>query len=177
MTDANMNLCKWSSNSDKLVQLWKNNDFHIHPIHSEDTCESDKLHKVLGLPWHIQQDYITLDVTQLLDFDEKSSVTKRLVLSTSGKIFDVLGLVTPYTIRLKCLFQELWLRKISSGMMNCQQIYIRRLSNGDLNCSTSPTCVFRETSWTAAWMVQTIFKSTYFKMQAKRHTERQPTFE
>ncbi|KAG8179366.1 hypothetical protein JTE90_016541 [Oedothorax gibbosus] len=113
MTDANMNLCKWSSNSDKLVQLWKNNDFHIHPIHSEDTCESDKLHKVLGLPWHIQQDYITLDVTQLLDFDEKSSVTKRLVLSTSGKIFDVLGLVTPYTIRLKCLFQELWLRKIS----------------------------------------------------------------
>ncbi|KAG8184925.1 hypothetical protein JTE90_017779 [Oedothorax gibbosus] len=113
MTDANMNLCKWSSNSDKLVQLWKNNDFHIHPIHSADTCESDKLHKVLGLPWHIQQDYITLDVTQLLDFDEKSSVTKRLVLSTSGKIFDVLGLVTPYTIRLKCLFQELWLRKIS----------------------------------------------------------------
>ncbi|GFW54343.1 pro-Pol polyprotein [Trichonephila clavipes] len=38
---------------------------------------------------------------------------KRIVLQSAGKIYDPVGFLSPYTIRLKCLLQELWLRKLS----------------------------------------------------------------
>ncbi|GFS99904.1 retrovirus-related Pol polyprotein from transposon TNT 1-94 [Trichonephila clavipes] len=40
-------------------------------------------------------------------------ITKRIVLQSAGKIYDPVGFLSPYTIRLKCLLQELWLRKLS----------------------------------------------------------------
>ncbi|KAG8171570.1 hypothetical protein JTE90_002215 [Oedothorax gibbosus] len=101
MTDANMNLCKWSSNSDKLVQLWKNNDFHIHPIHSENTCESDKLHKVLGLPWHIQRDYITLDELWLRKIswdDELPADLHQTFIQWRSELFNLADLRVPRNI-------------------------------------------------------------------------------
>ncbi|GFV46429.1 DUF5641 domain-containing protein [Trichonephila clavipes] len=38
---------------------------------------------------------------------------KRIVLQSAGKIYDPVGFLSLYTIRLKCLLQELWLRKLS----------------------------------------------------------------
>ncbi|GFT18560.1 integrase catalytic domain-containing protein [Trichonephila clavipes] len=35
------------------------------------------------------------------------------MLQTIGKIFDPLGLLSPFTIRIKCLIQELWIKKIT----------------------------------------------------------------
>nr|XP_042913476.1 uncharacterized protein LOC122273483 [Parasteatoda tepidariorum] len=110
MAEASMNLCKWSSNSKELVQLWKDCGFETHPIHSEANLTAN-LHKVLGLPWHVHEDYISVDLKDLLKFDGKESITKRIVLRSIGKLFDILGFLSPYTIRLKCLLQDLWLRK------------------------------------------------------------------
>ena len=39
--------------------------------------------------------------------------TKRFVLQTSGRIYDPTGIISPFTVRLKCLFQILWIRKLS----------------------------------------------------------------
>ncbi|GFT51517.1 hypothetical protein TNCV_51371 [Trichonephila clavipes] len=36
-------------------------------------------------------------------------INKRIVLQSAGKIYDPVGFLSPYTIRLKCLLQELWL--------------------------------------------------------------------
>lgn len=36
--------------------------------------------------------------------------TKRSVLQSSARIFDPVGFMTPFTIRIKCLFQEMWER-------------------------------------------------------------------
>ncbi|GBO38517.1 hypothetical protein AVEN_86098-1 [Araneus ventricosus] len=38
---------------------------------------------------------------------------KRHLLSTIGKIFDPLGLLSPFTIRVKCILQVLWMKEIS----------------------------------------------------------------
>lgn len=39
--------------------------------------------------------------------------TKRSVLRSSARIFDPIGFLTPFTIRVKCIFQEMWRRGIS----------------------------------------------------------------
>ena len=36
--------------------------------------------------------------------------TKRSLLSIASRVFDPMGLITPFTIRAEMLFQELWQR-------------------------------------------------------------------
>ncbi|GFS71862.1 integrase catalytic domain-containing protein [Trichonephila clavipes] len=38
--------------------------------------------------------------------------TKRFILQAVGKIFDPLGLISPFTVRMKCLLQDLWKEEI-----------------------------------------------------------------
>ncbi|GFR00831.1 protein wntless homolog A [Trichonephila clavata] len=75
------------------------NDFINHP------------HRVLGLLWHPQNDYLSLRLNGLLDFLQKRKNTKRFLLMAADRIFDPLGFVSPFTIRFKILFQEIWQQK------------------------------------------------------------------
>ncbi|GFW35118.1 integrase catalytic domain-containing protein [Trichonephila clavipes] len=107
MSEAGMNLRKWISNDCELMKQWQlehfdhlnMNDFVNHP------------HRVLGLLWHPQKDYLSLRLTSLLDFLQKRKNTKRFLLMAAGRIFDPLGFASPFTIRFKILFQEIWQRK------------------------------------------------------------------
>ncbi|GFW49870.1 integrase catalytic domain-containing protein [Trichonephila clavipes] len=108
MSEAGMNLRKWISNDCELMKQWQlehfdhlnMNDFVNHP------------HRVLGLLWHPQKDYLSLRLTSLLDFlQKKRKNTKRFLLMAAGRIFDPLGFASPFTIRFKILFQEIWQRK------------------------------------------------------------------
>ncbi|GFU18162.1 integrase catalytic domain-containing protein [Trichonephila clavipes] len=73
MSEAGMNLRKWISNDCELMKQWQlehfdhlnMNDFVNHP------------HRVLGLLWHPQKDYLSLRLTSLLDFLQKRKNTKR----------------------------------------------------------------------------------------------------
>ncbi|CAG9101299.1 unnamed protein product [Plutella xylostella] len=77
--------------------------------------------------------------------DSDKIVTKRLILSQSLKIFDVLGILCPFTIQSKILIQKLWIlkldwndpvpnelkkewEKIRNGLLYLQQISVPRLS-------------------------------------------------
>ncbi|GFX49229.1 integrase catalytic domain-containing protein [Trichonephila clavipes] len=107
LSEAGMNLRKWISNDCELMKQWQlehfdhlnMNDFVNHP------------HRVLGLLWHPQKDYLSLRLTSLLDFLQKRKNTKRFLLMAAGRIFDPLGFASPFTIRFKILFQEIWQRK------------------------------------------------------------------
>lgn len=48
-----------------------------------------------------------------MEFLQANKNTKWFLLQAAGRIFDPLGLLSPYTICFKLLFQELWLRKLS----------------------------------------------------------------
>lgn len=50
------------------------------------------------------------NLQQVLDVLKRKESTKRSVLQISSHIFDPIGFLTPYTIRVKCLFQEMWER-------------------------------------------------------------------
>ncbi|GFR20903.1 reverse transcriptase domain-containing protein [Trichonephila clavata] len=112
MKNASMTLRKWNSNNQTLMKTWKGEGLEIHPRHSEDSSQIP-LSKVLGIPWNVVHDYFTIDVKGLMELDTSKSITKRVVLQSAGKIHDPVGFLSPYTIRLKCLLQELWLWKLA----------------------------------------------------------------
>lgn len=112
MKEAGMMLRKWISNDYALMENWKLEGFDTNP---PDTSSSSKtnLTKVLGIKWNSQEDYLTLEVQGLLELIREDKNSKRFILMAVGKLFDPLGLITPYTIKIKCLIQELWKRKIA----------------------------------------------------------------
>ncbi|KAF8777064.1 hypothetical protein HNY73_013989 [Argiope bruennichi] len=112
MKEAGMEMRKWISNDSTLMNQWVAEGFDTYPIDTSVCLGSNKT-KVLGMAWQTQDDCFTLDTTSLLEFITASKITKRSLLQAIGKIFDPLGLLTPFTIRVKCLIQELWEKKIT----------------------------------------------------------------
>ncbi|CAG9137710.1 unnamed protein product [Plutella xylostella] len=99
----------------------------------------------LGLGWNPSCDNLYFPVNSQDSNDSDKIVTKRLILSQSLKIFDVLGILCPFTIQSKILIQKLWIlkldwndpvpnelkkewEKIRNGLLYLQQISVPRLS-------------------------------------------------
>ncbi|XP_055840693.1 uncharacterized protein LOC129908306 [Episyrphus balteatus] len=98
LKSASMNLCKWNPNN-SIVRRKIPIDQDIH-----------KLQKVLGLCWIVATDELAVNVDGLLNLleSEKPKGTKRNVLKVMAKIFDPLGFLGPWIVRLKILFQSIW---------------------------------------------------------------------
>ncbi len=70
-------------------------------------CSPEVVHKVLGVLWDTSSDQLRVNVK---DFDSiKKSDTKRSFLETSAKIYDPNGWIAPCTLKMKLLFQQVWL--------------------------------------------------------------------
>lgn len=103
MSAAGMDLCKRMTNSAALKERWKETPIGL----AEEPEAHGTVLKVLGLVWRTQTDDFVFDMRPLLEKVTKNS-TKRSVLQHSASIFDPLGFLTPFTIRVKCLLQEMW---------------------------------------------------------------------
>ncbi|GFV30301.1 DUF5641 domain-containing protein [Trichonephila clavipes] len=112
MKEAGMEMRKWISNDTVLMAQWAAEGFDTHPMDASIRLGTNKT-KVLGMAWQTLDDCLTLDTKGLLEFVSINENTKRFMLQTIGKIFDPLGLLSPFTIRIKCLIQELWIKKIT----------------------------------------------------------------
>jgi hypothetical protein len=64
------------------------------------------VHKVLGLIWDTQKDDLLLNVKGL-EISSGKTDSPRVLLETSAKIFDPLGLAAPFVMKVKLLFQEI----------------------------------------------------------------------
>ena len=78
----------------------------------QTTTASDYAVKLLGVRWNIGADTLFFDFTELQDYASSLPVTKRSLLKLVAKIFDPLGLLSPFTVTLKILFQVLCLDQI-----------------------------------------------------------------
>lgn len=106
LSAAGMNLRKWMTNSSNLRARWMKDE-----IESTADSETHGIElKVLGLIWRQDHDDFVFDLSKVLDVLKRKESTKRSVLQISSRIFDPIGFLTPYTIRVKCLFQEMWER-------------------------------------------------------------------
>jgi len=75
----------------------------------EEFCSPEGVQKVLGVLWDTESDKLRVNVK---DFDsEKKSDTKRSFLESSAKIYDPNGWIAPFTLKMKLLFQQVWLEE------------------------------------------------------------------
>ena len=104
-------LTKWASNSQKVIE--------ITPLHeraqtrapiTEAEKMSDSL-KALGTSWKTQDDVLTFTNGSSISTEEDPK-TKRSLISLYSKVFDPMGLLTPFLMILKLLFQELRHRRV-----------------------------------------------------------------
>ena len=87
MLEAGMTLSKWTSNSLRFA---------------DKVAETTK---VLGMKWTPDTDVFSFDGVKV---PSSLCLTKRSVLSLISRLFDPLGLLNPFSIRAKILFQSLW---------------------------------------------------------------------
>ena len=73
---------------------------------SNAVCNEDEVN-VMEIPWNRNNDTLIFKFDNLVSRSENKPVTKRLVLGTSARFFDPLGLLSLVTVTLKCLFQEI----------------------------------------------------------------------
>jgi hypothetical protein len=106
MHRAAFNLTKWSSNTEDVLSHVEEKNRASNAL--IDFREMEPL-KALGICWNTLTDCFEFHIPQN-QFLLHECETRRNMLSDASKIFDPMGLLSPYTIRSKILFQQLWNR-------------------------------------------------------------------
>ena len=103
---AGMTLRKWRSSSDDFrssipPEIMETADLLI--------SSAEKPLKALGLHWNVSEDSLSVS-TPAVQSDVE--FTKRSIASNLGKVYDLLGLYSPYTVTGKILLRRLWELKV-----------------------------------------------------------------
>lgn len=94
-SEANMNIRKWRTNCKWTRELIKGD-----PVSDVN---------VLGVKWTLDDDSLQAHI-KVKQYSDNVKVTKRIILSSIGQIFDPLGYVSPFVMMLKIIFQGLWVK-------------------------------------------------------------------
>lgn len=98
MNEASMSLSKWNCSSKNIIE---NSSIEQVQKSIEDTT------KVLGLRWNTLDDIFFYDVSNIQIMLNQLKPCKRTILRVIQKIYDPLGLLSPYMITAKLLLQNL----------------------------------------------------------------------
>ena len=130
MADGNFNLRKWNSNSTELlakIRMAEQQELKGHATpspdsvlpHQDRSCDKSlvslggsnnvesELSKLLGVTWNSDTDQFMFCFSELIAYVNELPATRCSVLKVSAKIFDPLGLISPFVVRLKMLFRML----------------------------------------------------------------------
>ena len=76
--------------------------------------EDDKSEvKILGLNWDTMSDELRFEFVSVMEYLKSLPPTKRSVLKLSAKLFDPLGLLSPFVVNMKIWFQKLCVDKVN----------------------------------------------------------------
>ena len=106
MDKGGFDLVKWTTNSRELLSRIPIQ----HRVPDRIVCLDSELEplKALGISWDTEEDiFLFCQGNKLLDIPDPK--TKRSLVSISSQLFDPLGFLSPFTIRAKILYQEVWL--------------------------------------------------------------------
>jgi len=104
---AGMTLRKWRTSSESFREM-------IPPDLREDAdlkiSPGDKPLKALGIHWDVKQDSLSVATPEI---SPDQPTTKRIIASSLGKVFDLLGLYAPYIVKGKMILRRLWTLQLS----------------------------------------------------------------
>ena len=101
LLEGNFRLRKWSSNVEQLRDKFQEDGDLTPP----------EVIKVLGILWNSWDDTMIFDFQKLYQKASMLEPTKRSVLKVIGKFFDPQGVLSPFILRGKLLFQDLCFKK------------------------------------------------------------------
>ena len=94
-------------NGFRLTKFVSNKHEALRFIEQEDRDELKEINRVLGQKWNTRTDCFLMKTIE--QFPRNSSVyTQRKMISLVSTIFDPLGILSPLTIRIKMLLQQVW---------------------------------------------------------------------
>ncbi|XP_071036455.1 uncharacterized protein [Parasteatoda tepidariorum] len=97
------NLRKWASYCPEVL-----NNIPDYALACRDiSIKENQSHKILGLFWNFKEDTFQVKISQ-----PGEVLSKRNLLSVIAKIYDPLGFLSPTTIVLKIMLQNLWKNKL-----------------------------------------------------------------
>ncbi|XP_043496473.1 uncharacterized protein LOC122520491 [Polistes fuscatus] len=102
LDSAGIQLDKWAANSIEVLPDSARPGVEKH-------IEVDQTVKTLWVRWVPEQDEFRFDVASVADL--AAAHTKRSVLSNIARLFDPLGWLSPVTVVVKILMQDMWLLK------------------------------------------------------------------
>lgn len=175
---ARFNLQKWTSNSPELRRLIKNCEHTsniINEVYQSGTkpnvLEEDNMYtkttigvedpeehgeqKVLEVYWNFLEDFLAFTLQPLSQVVNELSPTKRSILKIVAKIFDPLGVISPVTLQMKVMFQELCKLKVDWDDTLPQELrtkwsrWCEELGKAD--CIKIPRCYLH---WVDEWPVR-----------------------
>ncbi|KRY09414.1 hypothetical protein T12_4199, partial [Trichinella patagoniensis] len=91
-------LAKWDSNQNAVLAGV--------PSGSVTEESNNPMLKALGITWNAERDELSYTIPS--NVDPNALDTKRQLISTTAKMYDTLGYLSPYLITAKILFQRLW---------------------------------------------------------------------
>ncbi|KAB0799264.1 hypothetical protein PPYR_07144 [Photinus pyralis] len=137
LQSTGFHICKWSSNSRKVLQSIPD---HLRAIEDELKIDTTDTVKTLGLVWHPSSDTFNFKSTP---FNEK--VTKRTTLSDIAKLFDPLGFVSPIVILAKLFMQLLWTEEVDWDEQLPNSLMVKWLhikhNLQEVSCIRVPRCI------------------------------------
>ena len=124
--EGGFNMRKWASNSTLLLNrieqternLFENKSDKNVPkdnctkSHSNIVCREESV-KVLGLTWRLNEDNFEADFSNFVTNALCERVTKRIVLSTTARFYDPLGILSPMIVPFKEIFQRVCEMKVN----------------------------------------------------------------
>lgn len=99
------NLTKWISNDLTLLDKIKNSYSNDNSNSINFDTDAQDITKIVGMQWHPNSDNFTFKINSENDSQD---ITKRIILSTTARLFDPIGLIGPVTAFMKLLVQECW---------------------------------------------------------------------
>jgi len=107
MVTTACNLTKWASNSELVMDALIMTQLKRASSPFMEFNSIDPL-KALGVSWDLNSNHFRFLAPSGI-ISSRNPMTKRSLLSLASKMFDTLGLIPPFMVRAKTLFQWLWL--------------------------------------------------------------------
>ena len=101
LSNGGFRLTKWLSNNKSFLDTLPYSE--ISPEISENQVQTEK---VLGILWNFGTDLLSIK-----PIDKVFEDTKRGMLAFISSLFDLISMLTPFTLEPKLLIQELWRKR------------------------------------------------------------------